>query len=249
MEGLSAPQIARRIFLSVDAVKTHIQGMYRRTGTVGSGRTAFQNFMVIATSGYVPRCMKNGATMAPSSSVPTMTAPLSAPLSVPMMAPVLAQEDPPDPSSDKYIMDLYTNFAGFDFSKREREVVPLLMLGLSNPDMAERLGCTEETVKSHLTHMNRKAKTRGRIDLHNKIWRKCHFPKVNHTAVDLAKLLAAESLVEQRACDRDEAYAAVETLWNGERAASFEPHSRHLELAVRIFAFLSIGQATNSNSS
>jgi NarL family two-component system response regulator LiaR len=40
---------------------------------------------------------------------------------------------------------------GYDLTEREREVLTLLVAGLSNPDMAERLQVSRFTVKNHVS--------------------------------------------------------------------------------------------------
>jgi DNA-binding NarL/FixJ family response regulator len=40
-----------------------------------------------------------------------------------------------------------------DLSKRERETLTLLAEGLSNSQIAERLGISEKTVRNHLSHL------------------------------------------------------------------------------------------------
>lgn len=42
------------------------------------------------------------------------------------------------------------------FTVREREIVDLLMQGMSNRQIANALGITEGTVKKHLSHVFRK---------------------------------------------------------------------------------------------
>ena len=44
----------------------------------------------------------------------------------------------------------------YALSKREREVLKLMVCGYSNKGIAAKLGITEETVKSHCTHIFRK---------------------------------------------------------------------------------------------
>lgn len=50
-------------------------------------------------------------------------------------------------------------------SPREREIVHLVVGGLSNLEAANRLGITEATVKAHLTHIFQKLALRGRAKL------------------------------------------------------------------------------------
>ncbi|HZP39604.1 MAG TPA: response regulator transcription factor [Methylomirabilota bacterium] len=50
-------------------------------------------------------------------------------------------------------------------SRREQEIVQLVVDGLSNLEVATRLGITEATVKAHLTHIFQKLALRGRSQL------------------------------------------------------------------------------------
>ena len=50
-------------------------------------------------------------------------------------------------------------------SRREQEIVQLVVEGLSNLEAANRLGITEATVKAHLTHIFQKLALRGRTQL------------------------------------------------------------------------------------
>lgn len=50
-------------------------------------------------------------------------------------------------------------------TQREREVAGLLVVGMSNADMALELGCTERTVRAHLENMQRKTGTSNRTAL------------------------------------------------------------------------------------
>jgi DNA-binding NarL/FixJ family response regulator len=50
-------------------------------------------------------------------------------------------------------------------SRREQEIVQLVVEGLSNLEAANRLGITEATVKAHLTRVFQKLALRGRTQL------------------------------------------------------------------------------------
>lgn len=50
-------------------------------------------------------------------------------------------------------------------TKRERQLACLLVAGLSNAELASRLGCTERTVRAHLEHMQRKTGAANRTGL------------------------------------------------------------------------------------
>ena len=73
------------------------------------------------------------------------------------MAELAARTAPP-PSTGK---------AAFNerLSRREQEIVQLVVEGLSNLEAANRLGITEATVKAHLTHIFQKLALRGRTQL------------------------------------------------------------------------------------
>jgi DNA-binding NarL/FixJ family response regulator len=51
-----------------------------------------------------------------------------------------------------------------DMTSRERQVLDELMQGWSNKEIANNLGITEITVKSHLMHLFRKINARNRTD-------------------------------------------------------------------------------------
>ncbi|MBN3005590.1 helix-turn-helix transcriptional regulator [Chromobacterium alkanivorans] len=50
-------------------------------------------------------------------------------------------------------------------TRREREVAGLLVVGMSNANMALELGCTERTVRAHLENMQRKTGAANRTAL------------------------------------------------------------------------------------
>ncbi len=52
-----------------------------------------------------------------------------------------------------------------ELSAREREVVELVVEGLRNKDVAERLGISEKTVKTHLTHVYQRLGVSTRSDM------------------------------------------------------------------------------------
>jgi DNA-binding NarL/FixJ family response regulator len=52
-----------------------------------------------------------------------------------------------------------------ELSAREREVVELVVEGLRNKDVAERLGISEKTVKTHLTHVYQRLGVATRADM------------------------------------------------------------------------------------
>lgn len=62
-----------------------------------------------------------------------------------------------------------TPFADFGYTDREREVVPLLVEGLSNEQIGARLFISAHTVKNHITSIYRKAGVRNRRELVKKI--------------------------------------------------------------------------------
>jgi DNA-binding CsgD family transcriptional regulator len=53
----------------------------------------------------------------------------------------------------------------FGFTEREREIVPLLIDGLSNDEIAEKLYISPHTVKNHVTSIFRKANVANRFEL------------------------------------------------------------------------------------
>ena len=63
----------------------------------------------------------------------------------------------------KTFSDIAEPFA--DLSYRERQVVSLVCDGLSNKEIAERLGITEGTIKIHLHSVYEQLGVRSRIEL------------------------------------------------------------------------------------
>jgi len=59
--------------------------------------------------------------------------------------------------------------ADFDLSDRESEIVPLIIEGLSNEDIASRLFISPHTVKNHVTSILRKAGVTNRFELLKRI--------------------------------------------------------------------------------
>lgn len=50
-------------------------------------------------------------------------------------------------------------------TRRERQIVDLLLKGLSNKEIASRLSVSERTIKNQLSALHRKTKVRGRLEL------------------------------------------------------------------------------------
>lgn len=53
---------------------------------------------------------------------------------------------------------------GSDLTKREREMLPLLVKGLSNPEIADRFSISMPTVKYHLTNIFSKLGAKNRVE-------------------------------------------------------------------------------------
>ena len=51
------------------------------------------------------------------------------------------------------------------YTKREKEVLDLLITGKKNKEIAEILCITEHTVKAHIDHIYEKSKVHSRIEL------------------------------------------------------------------------------------
>jgi DNA-binding CsgD family transcriptional regulator len=60
--------------------------------------------------------------------------------------------------------------AQWSLTKRQTEVVALLVRGLSNKEIANELGCAEVTVEKHVTESFRRAGVTGRTELAAKLW-------------------------------------------------------------------------------
>lgn len=60
---------------------------------------------------------------------------------------------------------MFTNLDQANCTPREKEVAELVMKGLSNDEIGQRLFITEKTVKYHLTHIFKKMKVNSRLQL------------------------------------------------------------------------------------
>jgi DNA-binding NarL/FixJ family response regulator len=66
--------------------------------------------------------------------------------------------------------DVKTKLSDYGLSKREREIALLVIRGLSNRTIAERLFICEQTVKDHLHDIFEKMKIHRRAELAAKIY-------------------------------------------------------------------------------
>lgn len=64
-------------------------------------------------------------------------------------------------------VDRVSIFAQIGLTKRQGEIAVMVCNGLSNREVAERLGVSPETIKTHLSSIYRDCKVSGRIDLIN----------------------------------------------------------------------------------
>ena len=64
-----------------------------------------------------------------------------------------------------------TNQKIYPLSAREFEVVRCIADGLSNAQVAARLGISSSTVASHIEHINQKLKTHNRVLIARWFWR------------------------------------------------------------------------------
>lgn len=53
----------------------------------------------------------------------------------------------------------------WNLTGRERQIVDALLRGLSNKEIAQHLGVSDQTVKNQLTRLYRKIGVSGRVDL------------------------------------------------------------------------------------
>lgn len=70
-----------------------------------------------------------------------------------------------DPGSLGFLRTLNKRLKNYGLTPREEEIVRLLCSGMSNKEIAERCGITEQTVKDHLKHVYDKVGTRQRTAL------------------------------------------------------------------------------------
>ena len=60
---------------------------------------------------------------------------------------------------------------GTRLTKREQEIVAVLMRGCANKEIARELGVSDQTVKNQLTTLFRKLGVGGRLELVAMVWR------------------------------------------------------------------------------
>jgi DNA-binding NarL/FixJ family response regulator len=60
--------------------------------------------------------------------------------------------------------------SGWKLTRREAEVLELLLRGQSNKAIASGLGCSESTVELHVSHLLRKSGAASRMDLASQFW-------------------------------------------------------------------------------
>ena len=63
--------------------------------------------------------------------------------------------------------DRPVNAVGFDLTKKERELLPLLVKGLPNQEIANQLHISTATVKYHLANIYSKLGVRNRVEATN----------------------------------------------------------------------------------
>jgi len=81
-----------------------------------------------------------------------------------VMSSIIRQASVPDPVSKmKHEFDFGTKIHPYSLTDREKEVLELISLGLSNKKAAEQLMLSEGTVKLHLHRIYSKLHTKGRV--------------------------------------------------------------------------------------
>ena len=74
------------------------------------------------------------------------------------------------PSADQLAARLAVARDQWQLTARQRQVLKALVLGLSNKEIATRLGCAEVTIEFHLTTMLRRSAATTRSRLVAKFW-------------------------------------------------------------------------------
>lgn len=75
---------------------------------------------------------------------------------------------------------------GWPLTKQEREIVDLLIVGMGNREIADRLFVSENTVEWHLRHVYEKLGIQSRSQLLARLFREIHLPGVMHRDAPVA---------------------------------------------------------------
>lgn len=59
---------------------------------------------------------------------------------------------------------MFDTISNYKLSIREKEVLKLVVKGMSNPNIAERLSISDSTVKAHVSSILRKMAVKNRIE-------------------------------------------------------------------------------------
>lgn len=156
IEGRSIPRIAQDLYLSPSAIKYHVQKIYRKLDIHTRGELA-----ALARHPFFPEAMRcessvsptaghEGHASAPQDEAPSPAAPTHR---VPQVTPATAAHD------------CGRALEQFTLTEREREVFALLAQARTVEDIAQHLGISDNTVKTHIKRIYKKMGIHSRQDV------------------------------------------------------------------------------------
>ena len=158
MEALHLCEKVRPDVILMDLVMPHMDGA-TATRLI---RERYPDMCIIALTSFKEKALIQGALRAGAISYLLKT--VSAEDLAETIRAACAGRPTLSPEAVQALIEAEKPALGHDLSDREREVLALLVQGLSNPEIARRLCITRATVKAHVSHILEKLEATNRAE-------------------------------------------------------------------------------------